>query len=1362
MSKIVFCSLYTKKIFMNNRFVFLSVASALMLVLLAACGSTRNSSSDAENPLRDDVEYGTMTDSRDGQIYKTVKIGSQTWMAENLNYKIEKIYNFVMYGYGFESMSEEGYEEETISSYCYDGYISNCTKFGYLYPQKRAVKVCPDGWHLPDTTEWNALISFVGGKSSAGKKLKSTFGWLNGGNGIDDNGFSVLPAGAKGGPNSFGDFFSKKDDVYYIAGGKNAVFWSSVDTNSVSFYYYSDSISINKNLPESAFSVRCVQNDSLELNSSSSVGKIQTSNLSSSESAAKSSSSRKVELDSLTDPRDGQIYKTVKFGDQVWMAQNLNYKKDESYCRSNDELNCEKYGRLYTWSAAQKSCPAGWHLPTKSELQNLLDKWKEDKQMGWAYMTKFNLAGNALKSSDGWFNEKNGFDEIGFAALPGGFRFSDGSYSADGESAFFWSASEENDDAYGLSLYYYDKVDLDLDDKKVGMSVRCLKGEPAVVLSSSSTPKANTSSSSSLKVERGSVTDSRDGRLYKTVTIGTQTWMAENLNFATANSYCYQNESRNCDKYGRLYTWAAAVDSVSILRATGKECGFDRRCSLTFPVQGACPVGWHLPTKAEWGTLKTVVGEKNVNLLKSRDGWINGNGTDDYGFSALPAGDKDFDGDFLVGETTVFWSSTETDAFKAWYQGMKNGFSEYSNENKNRGFSVRCIKDGIRLESEIKNSVDVLSSSSVFVEHGSMTDVRDGQTYRTVKIGSQTWMAENLNYETANSSCEQDSLASCAELGRYYKWTATKNACPAGWHLPDSVEWKTLFVAVGGDSVAGRTLHFVPNSACDRIVGSSCTLYGFEDDPPRIQYADRFGFTALLSGLKEYETPQNSKEKSKSSGYRKRTYGDFGYAEFWSSMDRSFVNLYDDKPVEWGKDKDSYEIPIRCILESVSPVAKSKTVKPVRKKKATILGSATVSPSNVVNDSFVDVRDGKIYKTVTIGKQTWMAENLNYKTTDSYCLGDSLENCARYGRLYKGKAANEACPGGWHLSTRADWEALFKSVGGPLIAGFKLKDAKSWFNDRKGKDEYGFSILPGAKRNYEGKYFKSGFDAFFWASEKRQNNLDKRYFKYDFVQFDYLTSVASFNSDDEREAHSVRCVMNDVDAMESSSSKVSSSSSAKSSSSSVVSPSSVIKGSMTDSRDNQTYRTVTVGTQTWMAQNLNYQAANSYCYKGEPDKCAEYGRFYTWTTAMDSVGEFTPNGKGCGYMDGENCELEGNVRGICPEGWHLPSVDEWRDFINGVGGEFGASKMLRSTAGWNDNGNGVDAYSFSALPAGLRDDNGNFKYAGETAGFWTSTKLNKRKSYLLLMYSGIESVELDNYVNGYEKYYGANIRCIKD
>ena len=81
---------------MSKRVAFLSVASTLVLALLAACGSTRNSSSDTENLLRDGVEYGVMTDLRDGQIYKTVKIGEQTWMAENLNYEIEKIYNFAV------------------------------------------------------------------------------------------------------------------------------------------------------------------------------------------------------------------------------------------------------------------------------------------------------------------------------------------------------------------------------------------------------------------------------------------------------------------------------------------------------------------------------------------------------------------------------------------------------------------------------------------------------------------------------------------------------------------------------------------------------------------------------------------------------------------------------------------------------------------------------------------------------------------------------------------------------------------------------------------------------------------------------------------------------------------------------------------------------------------------------------------------------------------------------------------------------------------------------------------------------------------------------------------------------------------
>ena len=73
----------------------------------------------------------------------------------------------------------------------------------------------------------------------------------------------------------------------------------------------------------------------------------------------------------VVDMRDGKKYKTVKIGSQTWMAENLNYETQDSYCYENDESNCSKYGRLYTWTAAKKACPSGWHLPSKAEFETL-------------------------------------------------------------------------------------------------------------------------------------------------------------------------------------------------------------------------------------------------------------------------------------------------------------------------------------------------------------------------------------------------------------------------------------------------------------------------------------------------------------------------------------------------------------------------------------------------------------------------------------------------------------------------------------------------------------------------------------------------------------------------------------------------------------------------------------------------------------------------------------------------------------------------------------------------------------------------------------------------------------------------------
>ena len=133
---------------MHQTILYISI---LLTVLLSACSES-------------------FTDPRDGQSYDIVKIGSQTWMAENLNY-------------------------ETETSACPEGDKRNCSKYGRLYTWEVAKRICPDGWRLPDSADFEQLISAAGGAEAAGYALKSTSGWFKKGNGSDDFSFYALPAG---------------------------------------------------------------------------------------------------------------------------------------------------------------------------------------------------------------------------------------------------------------------------------------------------------------------------------------------------------------------------------------------------------------------------------------------------------------------------------------------------------------------------------------------------------------------------------------------------------------------------------------------------------------------------------------------------------------------------------------------------------------------------------------------------------------------------------------------------------------------------------------------------------------------------------------------------------------------------------------------------------------------------------------------------------------------------------------------------------------------------------------------------------------------------------------------------------------
>jgi uncharacterized protein (TIGR02145 family) len=389
----------------------------------------------------------------------------------------------------------------------------------------------------------------------------------------------------------------------------------------------------------------------------------------------------------FTDDRDGKSYKTVKIGGKTWMAENLNYhtpgETDSSWCYDNDNSNCETYGRLYDWETAMEACPAGWHLSSNAEWTALVTV------AGGA-----SVAGKKLKAKNGWGDYNgasgNGTDEFGFSALPGGNRFTDGRFGIDGTvmtgyRGYWWTDPQDGRGYMPIRSMAFHKGDV-FEDRGLGggASVRCVEHNGAG-------PSVG-----------GKFTDDRDGKSYKTVKIGEQTWMAENLNYhkpgETDSSWCYGNYNSNCKTYGRLYDWGTAMQGASSSSANPSG------------VQGVCPVGWHLPSRAEWDTLVTIAGGTSVagKKLKAINGWkdyngASGNGTDEFGFSALPGGHRYSYGTVIdndvyfssAGDYGLWWTATEDTAGNAYVRYMHSGYDYVGSNDNGESYvrSVRCVSD---------------------------------------------------------------------------------------------------------------------------------------------------------------------------------------------------------------------------------------------------------------------------------------------------------------------------------------------------------------------------------------------------------------------------------------------------------------------------------------------------------------------------------------------------------------------------------------------------------------------------------------------------------------------------------------------
>jgi len=184
----------------------------------------------------------------------------------------------------------------------------------------------------------------------------------------------------------------------------------------------------------------------------------------------------------FTDTRDGQTYKTVKIGQQTWMARNLNYKTlDSSWCYHNNPSYCKRDGRLYSWNAAMKACPVGYHLPSDEEWDCLEQAVGGEKNPDGNGTIGWYGAAKKLKARSGWLTDF-GTNNYGFSALPSGWRVYNGAFGFD-DYGNWWTATEcDNDDSDCAYVRTMDCVSDDVyrngTDKSTGYSVRCVADRP--------------------------------------------------------------------------------------------------------------------------------------------------------------------------------------------------------------------------------------------------------------------------------------------------------------------------------------------------------------------------------------------------------------------------------------------------------------------------------------------------------------------------------------------------------------------------------------------------------------------------------------------------------------------------------------------------------------------------------------------------------------------------------------------------------------------------------------------------------------------------------------------------------------------
>lgn len=752
-------------------------------------------------------------------------------------------------------------------------------------------------------------------------------------------------------------------------------------------------------------------------------------------------------------------------------------------------------------------------------------------------------------------------------------------------------------------------------------------------------------------ISYGDLSDSRDGQVYKTVKIGKQTWMAQNLNYADSvtmpsligKTKCAEIESYepNCKVAGRLYTYAAAIDSVA-LSADGNTCGYGADCYLGEAYQGVCPEGYHLPTKQDWQELLNYSSDNGASLRAATSLWGTPEPVDTYGFSVLPFGSGSWGWDVspMMGVTS---GSTER------YYGVtlgSGGAFILSDEPKEWAAAVRCVKTE-------PIPAGITSTDLIWYGGNKLEDASAG-TYlkQTNLLSGYTWVSgaakSSIQFPApvATGDVISDSIIARCGGGICGKVGSLSEEAYIGFDVDASAnleEWGgvCLTYKASTDSII---MYLGTGGGADTAYSHSIAWNLYHVTLPATDVVT----TRCFSWLDDFNQYWEGSNEVKLDAYLSHV-RDLSF-RFKSPTEGATFNI----------------IAIGTYKDKVSDYNTYMSAKANRTSAWDYM-----NPAKTYGE-ITDDRDGQKYKTIKIGDQTWMAENLNFETTGGYCYGDDPKNCNVYGRLYTWDAAMSACPDGWYLPTSAEMYTLFTTVSDWTTASKDLRSLTGWNSGGNGTDAFGFSVLP-AGRWMGDAYSDMGDFALIWSSTEYESNDAM-------VMYLYHDDRAFRINYSKNYRFSVRCIKgSEYDSL---------------------------NNTLTDLRDGQVYRTTKIGDQTWMAQNLNYRYlggtadlpdSSSFCYENKSQNCVTYGRYYTWSAAMDSAG-LTPGNKVSGCGEGSTCSVAKPFRGICPAGWHLPSLSEFTTLISVAGGTVDAAKKLMSTTVWTDGFEATDEYGFTAYP----------------------------------------------------------------